>query len=257
MKGDIIHISIDDVIHVFKELTERKPYSIFGIPFFHYFKRLHEKYGAVVSCYCFYLYGDFTLASCTRNYQVEFEANSDWLRFGFHGYSGKENYGIQDEMESEKQYELVMDNLAEIVGIKALDTTTRIHRFQATKAFMMYMMHAKYPTNALFAADDNRLSYSLSVAENNQLLKHGIYNMDNMLIMRTTQRFDSVKPLSICRLFAHFKGGKYFFTHEWLFYPTEIRTKIKETIIKRLIRITLIYYRYCLCCVCDFPINKK
>ena len=210
-----------------------------------------------MSCYCFYLYGDFTLASCTRNYQVEFEANSDWLRFGFHGYSGKENYGIQDEMESEKQYELVMDNLAEIVGIKALDTTTRIHRFQATKAFMMYMMHAKYPTNALFAADDNRLSYSLSVAENNQLLKHGIYNMDNMLIMRTTQRFDSVKPLSICRLFAHFKGGKYFFTHEWLFYPTEIRTKIKETIIKRLIRITLIYYRYCLCCVCDFPINKK
>lgn len=224
---NIIHISIDDVIYVFKELTDTKPSSIFDLHFFHYFKRLHEKYGAVVSCYCFYLYGDFTLASCTRNYKAEFEANSDWLRFGFHGYSGKEDYGIQGEMESEKQYELVMGNLAEIVGIKALDTTTRIHRFQAAKAFMMYMMHAKYPTHALFGADDNRLSYSLSVAENNQLLKHGIYNMNNMLIMRTTQRFDSVKPLSICRLFTHFRGGEVFFHTRVAVLPNDNRDENK------------------------------
>ena len=87
MKGDVIHVSIDDVILVFKELTGQKPVSIFDIPFFHYFKRLHKRHGLKVSCYCFYQYENFTLASCTRNYRSEFEANSDWLRFGFHGYS--------------------------------------------------------------------------------------------------------------------------------------------------------------------------
>lgn len=203
----IIHISIDDVICVFKELTDTKPSSIFDVHFFRYFKRLHDKYGAVVSCYCFYLYGDFTLASCTRNYKAEFEANSDWLRFGFHGYSGKEDYGTQEEGESERQYDQVMNNLAEIVGRKSLDSTTRIHRFRATIEFMMYMRNSKYPVHALLGADDNRLSYSLSVKENRVLLRNGIYSVNDIWIIRTTQRFDHLKPLSIFHLFTHFRGG--------------------------------------------------
>lgn len=39
---NIVHISIDDVIYVFKELTDTKPSSIFDLHFFHYFKRLHH-----------------------------------------------------------------------------------------------------------------------------------------------------------------------------------------------------------------------
>lgn len=31
MKGDVIHVSIDDVILVFKELTGQKPVSIFDM----------------------------------------------------------------------------------------------------------------------------------------------------------------------------------------------------------------------------------
>ena len=131
---NIVHISIDDVICVFKKLTCTKPSSIFNLHFFRYLKRIHEKYDLKVSCYCFYLYENFTLASCTRVYRKEFEANSDWLRFGFHGYSGKEDYGIQDEMESEKQYELVMGNLAEIVGIKALDTDNKNSQISSNKS---------------------------------------------------------------------------------------------------------------------------
>ena len=258
MNCGIIHISIDDVIRVFKELTEQRPPSIFEIPFFHYFKRLHDKYGAVVSCYCFYLYADFTLASCTRNYRAEFEANSDWLRFGFHGYSGEEDYGTQDEGESERQYDQVMNNLAEIVSIKSLDSTTRIHRFRATKEFMMYIRHAKYPVYALLGADDNRLSYSLSVEENRMLYRNGIYSVNDMWIIRTTQRFDHLKPLPIFHLFSHLWGGdKHFFTHEYYFFPASALMKIKGKIIKSLIQMTVIYYRYCLFCVCDFPVNNK
>ena len=160
-----------------------------------------------VSCYCFYQYENFTLASCTRNYRSEFEANSDWLRFGFHGYSGAEDYETLNEMESERQYDAVMGNLSEIVGEKALDATTRIHKFKATKEFFMYMRRAKYPVQALLAADDNRLSYSLSTEENRLLQKKGIYNVDNMRFIRTSQRFDYLRPLPVFRLFTHFRGG--------------------------------------------------
>lgn len=253
----IIHISIDDVIYVFKELTDTKPSSIFDVHFFHYFKRLHDKYGAVVSCYCFYRYADFTLASCTRIYRAEFEANSDWLRFGFHGYSGEEDYGTQDEGESKRQYDQVMNNLAEIVGIKSLDSTTRIHRFRATKEFMMYIRHAKYPVCALLGADDNRLSYSLSVEENRVFTQKRYLNVNDMRIIRTTQRFDHLKPLAIFHLFTHLWGDKYFFTHEYYFFPASTLMKIKGMIIKSLIQMTVIYYRYCLFCVCDFPVNNK
>ena len=260
MANNIIHISVDDVIQIFKELTEQKPFTIFDMPFFYFFKRLHEKYGLVVSLYCFYLHEDFTLASCTRNYRAEFEANSDWLRFGFHGYSGEEDYQTQDNTDSERQYDIVMNNLAEIVGEKALDATTRIHRFKATKEFMMYMSHTKHPVHALLGSDDNRLSYSLTVEENLLLLKKGIYCVNDIRIIRTTQRFDYLKPLPVFRLFTHlWRGGegKYFFTHEYYFFPGSTLMKIKGMIIKCLIQMTVIYYRYCLFCVCDFPVNNK
>lgn len=254
---NILHISIDDTIRIFKELTERKPLSIFDLSFFHYFKRLHDKYGLVLSCYCFFQHGDFTLAECTRNYKAEFEANANWLRFGFHGFNGSEDYGMQNELVSKEQYEQLMDNLAEVVGMAALDSVIRIHRFKASKGFIRQIAtYSKYPIQGLFGADDNRLSYFLSKKENELLVKNSFYKSECVMVLKTTQRFDSVKPSSIYCLFTHFRGGKYFFTHECYFFPTTVHMKIKAIIIKYLISFTLVYYKFCLGCVCDFPLNK-
>ena len=205
---NILHISIDDTIQVFKELTERAPLSIFDLPFFRYFKRLHDKYGLVLSCYCFFQRGDFTLATCTRNYRTEFEANSDWLRFGFHGFTGNEDYGLQNETISGIQYEKVMDNLVEIVGIASLDSVIRIHRFRASKSFIREITTcSKYPVQGLLGADDNRPSYFLSKEENEFLIKNFFYKSACLMVLKTTQRFDSIKPSSIYQLFTHFRGG--------------------------------------------------
>lgn len=51
-------------------------------------------------------------------------------------------------------------------------------------------------------------------------------------------------------------GGKYFFTHEYFFFPASTIMKIKGKIIKSLIQTAVIYYRYCLHCISDFPMNK-
>ena len=92
-----IHFSIDDFFTAFIDLTEnRKEYSsLFEQPVFSFFKRLHQDYQAVFSCFCFYEEGKDgrNLAQVTDVFREEFQENSDWLRFGFHGLNSGANYG--------------------------------------------------------------------------------------------------------------------------------------------------------------------
>lgn len=89
------HISIDDTINCFKDITnkENQYKSIFDNTTFAWFRELHDKYGVVISCYVFYEDGDFSLEQCTRKFKQEFIDNSDWLRFGFHSANAETVYG--------------------------------------------------------------------------------------------------------------------------------------------------------------------
>lgn len=95
------HLSFDDTIECFKDITENDYDSIFGNPTFLWFKELHETYGVVITCYCYYEELDenpFDLEECTRKYQSEFKANSNWLRFGFHALNGNTIYDGKQEL---------------------------------------------------------------------------------------------------------------------------------------------------------------
>ncbi len=80
----------DDVIWLFRDLTRQRPKSIFDHFYLKIFKEAHDKYGMKVQMNVFYrtdyFYGvdEFTLAEMTDTYKAEFEANSDWLKFGYH-----------------------------------------------------------------------------------------------------------------------------------------------------------------------------
>lgn len=81
---------IDDVIWVFRDLTRRKPKSMFDNPFLKLLKEGHDKYGMKVQLNAFYrtdfFYGhdEFSLAEMTDAYKSEWEEASDWLKIGFH-----------------------------------------------------------------------------------------------------------------------------------------------------------------------------
>jgi len=81
---------IDDVIWLFRDLTRKKFDSLFENPFISMLKKAHDKYGLKVQLNIFYrtdfYYGsdEFTLADMTDVYKAEWEANSDWIKFGFH-----------------------------------------------------------------------------------------------------------------------------------------------------------------------------
>lgn len=81
---------IDDTIWVLRDLTAKKPASVFDNPFMKMLKDNHEKYGLKVQLNLFYRtdsfygYEDFTLSKMTDIYKDEFQQNKSWLTFAFH-----------------------------------------------------------------------------------------------------------------------------------------------------------------------------
>lgn len=239
----LLHFSVDDVIVSFKQLTEETPCSIFDIPMFGYLRKMHERYGVAVSCYCFYTYEGFTLSNVTRWYRQEFENNSSWLKFGFHGYTGRENYNEQDLKMSQRQFLEVICNLKEIVGPSSLDSFARIHTFQASHDFVCFLAQNEYYSlKGLLSADDSRISYSLSKCNNAKLKLDGWFRSDGLALLKTTQRFDSLRPSNMKRLFV---GGQVLlFTHEWIFYTQRyFKLAVRAKLIKLLMNIVFRFYK--------------
>ncbi|MBQ3224709.1 MAG: hypothetical protein IJB42_03275 [Oscillospiraceae bacterium] len=81
---------IDDVIWCLRDVTQKRPASLFDDPFFSMLKNAHDEYGMTVQLNLFYrtdfFYGsrEFTLKDVTDAYRSEFDEASDWLKFGFH-----------------------------------------------------------------------------------------------------------------------------------------------------------------------------
>lgn len=81
---------IDDVIWLFRDLTRKKPLSLFDNPFMACLKKAYEEYGVKTQLNVFYKtsfwYGndEFSLSDMTDFYKKEFEQASHWLKLGFH-----------------------------------------------------------------------------------------------------------------------------------------------------------------------------
>ena len=50
----IFHLSFDDTIMCLKDISENDYESIFDNPTFSWLRELHQTYGVVISCYCFF-----------------------------------------------------------------------------------------------------------------------------------------------------------------------------------------------------------
>ncbi|MBE7010750.1 MAG: hypothetical protein E7418_04580 [Ruminococcaceae bacterium] len=81
---------IDDVIWVFRDLHRERPASLFDNAYMKGLKEAHDAYGLKVQLNVFYrtdfYYGmdEFSLAEMTDAYKEEWQANKDWIKFGFH-----------------------------------------------------------------------------------------------------------------------------------------------------------------------------
>ncbi len=119
---------IDDVIWVFRDIAKMKPKSAFDNPFLAMLKKAYEKYGLKTQLNVFYRtsfwYGkeEFCLSDMPDTYKEEFEAASDWLKFGFHSMEE-----FPDFPYINADYELVDNNFKRI--------RSEIERFAGKKSF--------------------------------------------------------------------------------------------------------------------------
>lgn len=206
-----MHFSTDDFFTPFADLTENEASygSVWEQPVFGFFRKLHERYGAVVSCYCFYQDAGLqsNLSRVTDRFAGEFTESADWLRFGFHGEDTDTAYGrnkfqpvkIHDSgLEAGNDYEKVIRELTRITGGgRCIDRVPRIHYYAGSREACQAWQEAKKGIRGLLSAEDDRLSYYLSEAQNGILQQQNRFREEvlGMEFVRTGLRLENVDEI--------------------------------------------------------------
>lgn len=220
-----IHFSIDDVIFSLQELTTRNYKSIFNHPFYAFLRRLHKRYGCVFSLYVFAQKNGFAIEDMTCRFREEFLANSDWLRFGYHGESASATSDLC------YQYSRINKAIERFSGQSRICRTIRIHGFNATKNEVIYL--SKNDLRCLLCADDDRVSYDLSHEEDKELKSYGCISKDGVIYRRSDVRIEKHSIKSLLKYRAK-ENKLVIFTHEWCLYSfRKPLTELKINLILR------------------------
>lgn len=182
---NIFSLSFDDTILLFEDIKENNYDSIFQNTTLKWYKELHDKYGVVISCYCYYENNNFNLSQFPDKYKDEFKNNSDWLRFGFHTINGETDYQTGDIVGD---YVKTVQELERIVGEDSIDNVIRLQRFQGSyEGIKKLTQLPDQPIVGLLTADDNRKSYYLNSVDNFFIYNHDeIYDTDTELFFFST-----------------------------------------------------------------------
>lgn len=90
MRRKICHMSIDDVIVSFQNLSKSEYSSIFEVNLFRILLSLHRLLGLKITLYVYAQNNEWTLADISEMHKPELENASEWLKFGFHAVSDEQ-----------------------------------------------------------------------------------------------------------------------------------------------------------------------
>ena len=221
--GKPIHLSIDDVGDCMKEIADNPQEfrSIFQHPFFRKLKTFHRITGAKFTLYTYFNYQGYTISEFPVKFHDEFRTNSDWLRFGFHAI----NDTISAEHVSDTRhfiscFDSTNSHIARITGEYA--KSLRLHYFYATRQEIDSLESRQIL--CLFSADDDRISYDLPKAINEQLIKSESLDFHNIHYERTDIRIENSNLIQ--SLYSNRNDDKIvIFTHEWALSSRKITYK--------------------------------
>ena len=222
------HFSLDDFYLAFEDLTIHvEEYdSIFDNATFAWLKTFHETTGATVSCYCFYQNSDasFNLDMVPSKYALEFQENSDWLRFGFHAVKQGVNYANASAETAKQAYEQTIQALIRITGgTQCIDRMPRLHNFAGSLEACYGMQSALCGAKGFLAAISAsngvpRQSYYLN-EDNNMFVYSHDYFYDAITQFHFVRTQDGNRVFAIGTLvgsseYADLNTYVEFFTHE-------------------------------------------
>ncbi len=224
-----IHISIDDTINVFQDLTTygENYSSIFDNWFLKELKKLHDDYGMKFTLYCFLENMDlsFELKNCTTKFRQEFKKNKKWLRFGFHGLNGKTKLEKLTAKEIESMYLDFSNILYKVTGLKPYKLV-RIHNWNLN--YDTIMMLKKYRLKYL-TREDNDKSYNLSDVDLEKLNLYGKVISNGITYKKSSFRLEKISTHDMEDILNCKTKEYYIYTHEWMLYDNlnETLNKLK------------------------------
>ena len=123
------HFFIEDNVWFLKELNRDRPKSVFEHPYLAALKALHDKYDTKVQLDVFYATEGFDLSQMTDEYKAEWQANSDWLCFGFHAKSEFPEYIYKDATYEEvyNDCQNIHREVIRFAGEECLSYYTSVH----------------------------------------------------------------------------------------------------------------------------------
>lgn len=191
-----IHISIDDVINIWKDLTfnQDRYNSIFCNKNLSFLRELHNKYRVTIRLFCFYRSGSFSLRDVTSKFADELAANNDWLKFGFHSLNEETDYKKAIGIKAKKDYERTIEELIRITGnYYCIDRYPRLHRYNANLECVLAMQGAKHGIRGLLCAEDSRRNYYLDNRQNKLLNRRKRWNdeVNEIRFIKTSLRVEN------------------------------------------------------------------
>lgn len=187
----ILHFSFDDIAHTLHDLCVTPYASVFDQPVLHDLHDIHRDTGAVFTLFCFNrctALPSYDIAALPDRYRGELSAASGWLRFGFHAEDDRARYAeTPGALDAFLRSQAALTRLA---GAESIDHFLRLGFFSGDRASVEALRQAG--VRGLYAADDARISYALTSAENNEVIRQGFYrDASGMIYIRTQPRLDT------------------------------------------------------------------
>lgn len=191
--------------------------SIFDHPFLGELKELHNSTGAKFTLFVYEQDGDYTISKFPDRFAEEFNQSADWLKIGYHAMSPSIS---RDSIEMKTVFIPSFDRVDSILTTKfkrAKSSIIRLHYFHATQEEVKHLRDKGIST--LLAADDDRISYSLSESENSKLIKNETLEKNGMMYISTDHRVE--RDNTMMGLIKNAADDEFvIFTHEWAYAGT-------------------------------------
>ncbi|MDF2842121.1 MAG: hypothetical protein K0R00_547 [Herbinix sp.] len=212
-----VHFSIDDVLPSLRYATLNmdKYESIFELDFYSKLKKLHEKYSAIFSLFLYSEKNDFHINQMTDKFKRDFVQSIDWLKLGYHGFDSIGKNARNIDTLGKQAFIETINAIERFADLSSLTKVLRLHKYEGTKEFLMFLN--QQGVKGVLTADDDRISYDLTVEECSELDKKGIFHKNSLYYYKTYFRIENLSDsLDGISEFSNIKRLNVF-THEWAF----------------------------------------
>ncbi len=221
----VLKFSVDDATEILMDISNNDYESIFDSSRMSIFKQMHEEYDLDVTLFLFEKLESYNLSDFPDKYKDEFEANSDWLKLGWHGIDdgSPEDCGYTGD-ELIQSYINTTNEIIRFAGKRSLSKELRVHYWYTDGSDLISYL-SKNGITGLYYCDTDVIGYDFTNEEDARIRTdaNGVlskrYRFRKIKYQLTDIRLDNIQSdeelISLLQEKANDKD-LVVFTHAWM-----------------------------------------